>query len=349
VAVIYGVPGGWYYSEYAGDTPSRAIFTVFAYFNRAFLLGFFFLIAAFFTPGAYDRKGPAAFMKDRVIRLGTPLVVYSCLIGPTITYLVRYDVLAGRYTYFENLYRFKNVAPAALWFVEVLLIFSFLYLLWRLCTKPTVPESRTADSFPANSTIMIFALIVGLITFLVRLYYPSTKIVFFLRPGNYPQYIALFVAGVVAYRKNWLAGITDAVGRFWLTTAIFSLLLFIVVMWYDGVLGGHEVLYRGGMTWQGLFNAVWENVFCMGIIIGSLYLGRKYDNRQGRLMRAMSKDAYSVYIFHAPFVVGLTYYMQYVPLYPLLKFCVVAAAAVSLTFVVSHYCIRKIPFAKSIL
>jgi glucan biosynthesis protein C len=349
VAVIYGVPGGWYYSEYTNDTPSQAAFTIFASFNRAFFLGFFFFIAAFFTPGAYDRKGPLPFMKDRLIRLGIPLVVYSYIIGPSITYLVNLNALAAKYSFLDNIVLFKNVAPAALWFVEVLLIFSFFYMLWRLFTVAPSPPRQDRDSFPGNTTIMVFALIIGLITFLVRIYYPTTRKVFHLRFGNYPQYIAMFIIGVTAYRRNWLAGISDAVFRFWIKVAAFTFLLFVAVMLYDGMLLKHAVLYRGGMTWQGLFGALWENVFCMGMSISLIYLGRKYNNYQGRLLKAMSKDAYSVYIFHAPFVVGLTYCMKDVYLYPPLKFIIVSFIVIPLTFIVSHYCIRKIPLTESVL
>ncbi len=348
VLVIYGVKGGWYYSEYTGDALSQAFFTILASYVRAFVIGFFFFIAAFFTPAAYDRKGTLGFMKDRLIKLGIPLVVYSYLIGPTITYLVKFNTLSAEYSFLENIYYFKNVAPAALWFAEVLIIFSFLYALWRSLTKTPAPDSQ-GGGFPSNAMIMFFAITVGLITFLVRIHYPATYKVFHLRPGNYPQYIALFILGITAYRRNWLTNIKDDVYRFWIKVTAFTSLLFIGLMIYDGILHKHAAFYRGGLTWQSLFSSVLENVFCAGMIICSIYLGRKYDNRQGRLIKAMSKDAFAVYVFHAPVVVAFTCFMKDAPFHPILKFIIVSAAAVPFTFAVCHYCIMKLPLAKRVL
>jgi glucans biosynthesis protein C len=348
-AVIYGVPGGWYYSEYADDNLSQIFLTILTFLGRAFVIQFFFFIAAFFTPASYDRKGPLSFMKDRLIKLGIPLVVYSYFIGPAITYLVNYNTLSAEYSFLENIYDFKNVAPAALWFAEVLIIFSFFYVLWRLFTKFFLPDHGSSGTFPANTTILFFAITIGLITFLTRIYYPATYKVFHLRPGNYPPYIAMFILGIVTYRRNWLACINHDVYRFWIKVLAFSFLLFVGFIVCDGILNKHAVLYRGGPTWQGLFGALWENITCIGAIICCIYLGNKYDNHQGRLFGVLSKDAFAVYVFHAPVVVAFTYFMKDIPLYPLLKFVIVFAAATPFTFALCHYCIMKIPFAKRIL
>jgi surface polysaccharide O-acyltransferase-like enzyme len=348
VAVIYGVPGGWYYSEYAGDNLSQLFLTVATFSGRAFVIQFFFFIAAFFTPAAYDRKGPLFFLKDRLIKLGIPLVIYSYFIGPTITYLVNYNTLSAEYSFLQNISDFKNVAPAALWFAEVLLIFSFLYTLWRLFIKAPLPDRQDSGTLPSNVTILIFAFAIGLITFLTRIYYPATYKVFHLRPGNYPPYIAMFVLGIIAYRRNWLKGINEDVYRFWIKVLAFAFLIFIGFIYYDGIVNKHTVLYRGGPTWRGFFGAVWENIICVGSVLCSIYLGCKHDNHQGRLFKALSKDAFAVYVFHAPVVVAFTYFMKDVPVHPLLKFIIVFAAATPFTFAMCHYCIKKIPFAKQI-
>lgn len=345
IAVIYGVPGGWYYTEYSSDTVSQIFLTILTFIVRSFVLGFFFFIAAYFTPAAYDRKGPVAFMKERMIKLGIPLVIYSYLIGPSITYLVKFDTLSTEYSFLQNIYQFRNVAPAALWFVEVLLIFSFLYVLWRLITGPAAPVRKNRGVFPSNTAIMTVAVLLGLATFLTRIWFPATYVIFHLRPGNYPPYIALFILGAIAYRHDWLSGIDRDIFRFWRGVFAVSFITFLAVVLYDGVFRGHTSLYRGGMTPQGLFGAMWENIFAMAVMVCGLYLGRKYNNFQGRLLRAMSANAFAVYVFHAPVVVSFTCFLMYVPIHPLLKFTLVALTAVPFTFVMCNYVIRKLPLA----
>jgi hypothetical protein len=39
------------------------------------------------VPGSYDRKGAGRFLKDRLIRLGIPLAIYSWIIDPLLGYV----------------------------------------------------------------------------------------------------------------------------------------------------------------------------------------------------------------------------------------------------------------------
>lgn len=59
------------------------------------LHGFFFLISGFFTPASFDRKGGRAFVRDRLLRLGVPLLVFLLLLRPLVT-LPQYLASSGR-------------------------------------------------------------------------------------------------------------------------------------------------------------------------------------------------------------------------------------------------------------
>ena len=48
---------------------------IFIDINQAYFMGLLFLISGYFSPQSLDRKGPARFVRDRLIRLGIPLVV----------------------------------------------------------------------------------------------------------------------------------------------------------------------------------------------------------------------------------------------------------------------------------
>ena len=89
-AVTYSNMGRWYYNEKAQlGLASRLFFTTYQVWLQAFFMGFLFFIAGYFVPPAFDRKGPARFLRDRAVRLGIPSVLYMFLIGPaTIYYLL---------------------------------------------------------------------------------------------------------------------------------------------------------------------------------------------------------------------------------------------------------------------
>jgi len=91
-----------------------------------------------------------------------------------------------------------------------------------------------------------------------------------------------------------------------------------------------------------------EQSFSVAVIITLTVLFRKECNSQGRLVKAMSANAYTVYVFHVPIIVFLAISLQGIVLDPLFKFILVSPLAVSLCFILSNY-IRQLPIARSIL
>ena len=63
----------------------------------------------------------------------------------------------------------------------------------------------------------------------------------------------------------------------------------------------------------------------------------------------LSKNAYTVYIIHAPLIVGLCWLLRDVSIYPLLKWAMVIPFAVGLCFLTSHFLVRRIPLAEKAL
>src|SRR3954470_14532083 len=84
VVVIHGVMGyaaffdGWpYHAVQEVALPDAAVIVVFALFAPVgiFLMALLFLLAGLHTPPSVDRKGPARFARDRLLRLGVPFAV----------------------------------------------------------------------------------------------------------------------------------------------------------------------------------------------------------------------------------------------------------------------------------
>ena len=91
-AVTYGDIPVWYYTEPAQDR-SGVVLDLVVIISQTFFMGFFFLIAGFFVPTSYDHKGGRAFVRDRLIRLGIPLVLFWVLLRPILE--ARFYGLAG--------------------------------------------------------------------------------------------------------------------------------------------------------------------------------------------------------------------------------------------------------------
>jgi fucose 4-O-acetylase-like acetyltransferase len=80
-AVAYGdLESGWPYQdvqEVQLGAVSNITLSVVVILAALFAMGLFFLISGLMTPGSLSRKGPRIFARDRVLRLGVPLVVWA--------------------------------------------------------------------------------------------------------------------------------------------------------------------------------------------------------------------------------------------------------------------------------
>ncbi len=87
LAITYGAPvGGWYYHEGQPGMIESMLYVFFLGVSQSLFMGFFFLISGYFTTGSYNRKGTYHFLKDRLLRLGIPLLFYIIFIDPLIEY-----------------------------------------------------------------------------------------------------------------------------------------------------------------------------------------------------------------------------------------------------------------------
>ena len=351
--ITYAGTGSFYYKEGKEDFVTGALGAWFQAINQAYFMGLFLLISAYFVPGSYDRKGAAHFLKDRLIRLGIPLALYSWIVRPVLIYFDPINGAGASLPFLDYVGRYFATSPligaGPLWFIETLLIFSGVYILWRLASPRRATEPAAETRFPSNGAIAVFALLVGLAAFVIRLWLP---VMWNFAPLNlqfpfFASYIALFIVGLIAYRRNWLLGLPETTGRLWLGVSIVLILLF----WPMAIIGGMDKgieLFFGGWHWEALVYALWESFVCVGMCIGVVYLFRRFANRQGTLAKFLSPNAYTAYLIHGPIIVAVAYAARDIAIYPLLKWVLVALVAVPLCFVLSSL-IRKLPYTERVL
>lgn len=350
--IIYAGSGGWIHLEDRQDDITAALGGWFCAVNQSYFMGLFLFVAAYFVPGAYDRKGARKFLIDRLIRLGIPLAIYSWVLRPLFIYFgihpSQNSSFWGWYTdeYFQN---YSLIGGGPLWFIEVLLLFSLVYVLWRRF-EGSRPMPPVADSpFPGNHVIALFALCLGVASFLVRIVSPvnDTFVPLNLQFANFSQYIALFVLGLVAFRRDWLTTLPDAVGRFWLRIAVLIILLYGPLAVLAGATENADP-FLGGWHWQSLVFAQWDAFLCTSMCIGLLSLFRRRLNRQGAIAKELSQSAYAAYLIHEPVITLLVIITDGVMIYPLLKFALASVVMIPLCFGLGSL-IRRLPSVNRVL
>jgi glucans biosynthesis protein C len=344
LTITYGSPTGlWYIHEGIVGTPVGLVYVFFQVICQAFFMGLLFLLSGYFTPSAYDRKGPKRFLTDRLVRLGIPILIFILVIDPLMQY-----ALTGFKEQLLNLFLtnpFAGLGFGPLWFVEALLFFAFAYLAGRrLASKPT-----KARLIPRNRFILLFGLLLGAATFAIRLVFPvgyTFDLLNFQLPF-FPQYIALFMVGLIAFRGDWLQTIPKSTGRFWgkIVAGLLVLLPIIIVV---GASNGDFSTFYGGFYWQAAAYAFWEQLFCVAVVISLTVWFREELNWQNRFTKALSDNSYGAYILQAPILIYLALSLQSVQMPLLLKFAVVSPIAMLLCFGTA-FLVRKIPKVDTVL
>ena len=271
-------------------------------------MGLFFLISAYFLPVSFDRKGAAAFLRDRFVRLGIPLVV--------------------GYVVFSALEQKLDVAH--LWFVGHLLVYALLYTAWRVLDLPSL-----SAVMPSHRQILAFTLALATVTFAVRTAFPvdlwlSLGGILNVEVAHLPQYASLFAIGLMAARGRWLERLPASTGLLWLRIG-----LALAALRYAYLLGGDWTprLAGGGFNFGSLMWSTWEAFICVGLCVGLPVLFRERFAHPGRWTQLAARHAFGAYVVHViPVVVGLQFVLAPLSVDPLVKFVVVTVLGIPVSF-----------------
>jgi len=362
LALVYGgIPPFYYFEPPINDPLAGLIALAFVLFNQAWFMGAFFLLVGYFTPGSYDRKGPGSFLKDRLLRLGIPLIIFIFVLSP-ISWIGMWQMPAslGGITTPLTWQTYPNlIGTGPLWFVAMLLIFSFGYAGWRMLTRKRGSSSMSDSSPPSYLGIGVFILALALVSYLVRIIVPLGKsvnlFVYFLSfptIAYLPQYLSFFVLGAVASRHDWFRTLPRSMG----VVGFVAALIATVTLFSIGFLsflkaietGSQQIPPFGYGTWQSAVYTLWDSIFAVGMCLGLIPLFRRFFNGQGRFGRFLSQHSYAVYVFHIPIIVLLAVALRGIELAALLKFGMMAVIVVPTCFAVA-YIVRKIPLVSRVL
>jgi len=323
--------------------------------NAAFFMGLFFLISGYFIPGSFDRKGVGVFLKDRLWRLGIPLLFMGFVVISPIVYS-GYASEGGGLSFWQFFLRIYigqwQVEIAHMWFVAHLFVYAIGYSLWRLIMKRRPITSTLNKPIPGNKAILIFTIGLALVTAAVRIWYPIDrweKLLFVIPSeiAHLPQYLSMFVLGIIAFRRDWFHRMPTKTGKIWLGIGLTaSAARYAYNYWGQSFLP--RLTGTGGFNWRSLVWSTWEAFICVGMCVGLLILFRELFNKQSKFMSVLSNYAYTVYIIHVLVVVGIQFSIVSLAVTPFIKFALVTLFGIIFSFALSHL-IKKLPFTRRIL
>lgn len=366
--ITYGFPGAWYLESYE-ELPDAVIAPLTAVFatGSLFALGLFFMIAGMLTGPSLDRRGPARFARERLLRLGLPIVAYMLLISPFMEYADHLwneggegplpSFLAGQ---------LWKLAPGPTWFLEALLVFSLAYALLRAAgarRRATgqrgalggreVASQRTWAALPAPSrlrgrTVVALVVAIAVCSFAVRLALPLGTQQAYLQLAAFPQYVALFALGVAAGRRGWIETLDRTLLRRCAVAACVAAVAVPVALAAGGFFESEagEERFMGGWHWQAAAAAASEGVLSVCASLWAVDLFRRRWNVLTPLTRRMAPGAYGAFIVHPPVLVVLALALRPLPL--AVTFPLVLVGGIAVSFGLAALAARAGPVARVI-
>jgi len=361
VMVTYGGQGSWYY--YATLNESNPVDTItiitlymiagFAGIFLASIMGLFFLMGGYFSPRSYDRKGVSSFWKERLLRLGIPVLLYVLLINPVIYYLLASlgiqpwssTLQSGSFveyylSNFQSLSSFVGFITtfAITWFLVVLLIFTAVYTIWRQITKSDSMQQRIPEVLPIPKFIYLFFLAIGLgiLAFFVRIAFPVEQWPLGLPLAYLIQYFMMFSVGVIAYRYDWINQMTRHHAKVWAITIFVVVMLYFTYFFVFVGVDSDYTLFFGGPNLEALVFALVDNIICMGMIFVLLKIFHAKLNTRGKMLKNLADSSYLVYLIHPFIVIPISLGIASVSLSPLIKLAIVVPVSVILCYLIPY-------------
>ena len=318
-----------------------------------FAMGLFFLISGLFTPGSVSRKGPRTFARDRVVRLGLPLVVWTLVLWPAAIWAAH--LAAGdRYSFWWQLTHQEPVLDTGpMWFVEVLLLYSLAYAAWRARHRSAAPGGDTpaVSNLTPMSGRTLVALAAGLsvATVLVRLVFPAASgQIGQSHLWQWPQLVVMFGLGIVAAQRGWLDPVPDRIRRGCGFAALGGVVAF-------GILGGAmaasgvdgSALFDLRLHWAPLTLAAIEGPLAVGASVWLLGLAQRRLNRPaGPRGRALARSAYGAFLVQGVVLIGLMIALRPVGVPAEIKALAVAGLGVAGSFGLAWLLVTRTPLGR---
>jgi surface polysaccharide O-acyltransferase-like enzyme len=229
---------------------------------------------------------------------------------------------------------------AHLWFVEHLLIYSLVYGMLRMLFSKADFGIKHINQYVLYFVLII---IITAVSIIVRIHYPIDRWVDIFgfitsEPAHLPQYLALLITGVMAYKYDLFNDLNPMFSKILLGIGLTIVLLVYSMPVLPNVI--KQVFYS---SWE-----LFETVLCISLCIGLVGIFRDYANRTNSTLKLLSKNSFGAYIFHFPLVIFLQYTFDTMEVNIVVKFIVVSALSIFFSYIFTLG-LRKIQVIKKII
>jgi peptidoglycan/LPS O-acetylase OafA/YrhL len=298
------------------DTQRWSGIDLFVGFNDAFFMALMFLLSGLFVGPSLQRKGSAAFLRERGLRLGLPFLLCAAILAPLAYYPAWLQIGSdSSLSAYARAWLSLGVWPAGpAWFLWVLFAFDVLAVL--ACRM----APRWAESFGrfigTRSPLAFFGWLAAIGA---AVYVPLTLIVnpmtwasfgpFFVQTARVPLYASYFAIGIALGAWGIERGVFAAAGklarRWWLWPNVAILAYAVLVgLFIAFMIAASKQQRTDGLE---LAASIAFTVSCAASSLSLIAIFLRYGQRPSAIFESLSRNAYGIYIVHYVFVIWLQF------------------------------------------
>lgn len=301
---------------------------LFSAFQFLYLMQLLFFLSGVFVWPSLRRKGPAAFLQSRGLRLGVPFLLGTCVLMPAAYYAVyRVTAIDPSLSAFWRHWRALPFWPnGPMWFLWFLLILDgAAAALYRFAPRPIEAMARlaaTANVRPGRFFIALTSVSMLAYVPIARFFTPWQWMEFgpfAFQVGFAPQYVIYFFAGLIIGAGGLESGLLDPDGMLarravrWIAAAlaVFVVWLLAMAVVVKNLLPG----LPGRLVAADLATVLFVACACFGAAGGFL----RFAGTRRPALRSLAENGYGIYIFHYVFVLWAQYFLLGIAAFALIK------------------------------
>ncbi|MQG08544.1 MAG: hypothetical protein FI684_05880 [SAR202 cluster bacterium] len=300
-------------------------------FIHSWRMPLFFIVSGFFTHLVISRRSWKYWWKNRALRIGLPIVIFTPIIGLTLPWIFDFGWKGELKFFYSN----EN-QPWHLWFLWHLLIFTIGSLLF-------VPVSRLKLGFISTASSKVTKLFAKFV-FQSRFPIVFILLMVILTIGSGAELIINPVATVLYFGLGFSLyknqNLIQSLKNNWIYYLLSCIPIFVILM----------IFTRMTLGW-GWDDPRWETwglpVTIVKVAPGILFsyaligLAESKLTQPSAIMRFISDSAYWVYLIHLPIVTFITFYMFRFSWQAEIKFILSIALTTVICLVTYKYLVRS--------
>jgi surface polysaccharide O-acyltransferase-like enzyme len=349
------------YTWFGHGDPRRWLgFDLVVLFDDSFFMAFMFLISGLFVRDSLARTGPAIFLRQRAWRIGVPYLVSVFVLMPIAYYpsFLR-DHLPGTtdFGFLHYWWRTFTVGPwpsGPAWFLWVLLALDAIaaavwsvapQLIERLGQLIYAVRTRPMLAFAMFLTVSIAAFFPMHLAFGDVVWLEWDRFPLPIQTSRILLYAAYFLVGVGVGAVNLRAGLLAANGELarrwpvWLGLALVSYVAILVAVYaHHNWVANFD---SPPLLWKLAYGVAFATYSAaMALTVSAIFV--RFAESGWGLLDALQPSAYGIYLVHYIFVIWLQYALYDQPFPAFVKFAIVFAGTLSMSWALTAM-VRKIP------